>query len=141
MFKFTGIEPWFMATLDQSEPESFRDAVQLIEYVRLRHLGYLSYRALLAAGLVSFLLTAFFISALPFGPFRTILMAILTVFALVLAFAGGVIFHFQRVTVYRKGGLYIAKDQDTGLVRHGETPSRALDNITDATEANETRAV
>lgn len=124
-----------MATLDQSKPERFRDAVQLIEYVRLRHLGYLSYRRLLVAGVISFLLVAYLIAALPIGPFRTVLMAILTFFALVLAFSGGLLFRFQRVTVYRKGDLYIAEDQETGLVRHGETASAALENLADATRS------
>ena len=126
-----------MATLGQSEPETFQDAVQLIEYVRFRHFGYLSYRALLGSGLVSFILVALFISALPFGPFRTVMLAVLTFFALVLAFTGGLVFRFQRVTVYRKGDLYIARDRDSGMVRHGQTPSAALENIADATEAKE----
>ena len=126
-----------MANLGQAEPETFQDAVQLIEYIRFRHFGYLSYRALLASGLVSFILVGFFISALPFGPFRTVMLAILTFFALVLSFSGGLIFRFQRVTVYRKGELFIAKDQDTGLIRHGETPSKALENIAEAIEATD----
>lgn len=126
-----------MATLGQSEPETYRDAVQLIEYIRFRHFGYLSYRMLVASGLLSFIIVALFISSLPFGPFRTVMLAILTFFALVLAFAGGLIFRLQRVTVYRKGDLFIARDQNTGLVRHGETPTEALENIAEATEATE----
>lgn len=111
------------------------DRIRQMEFVRLRHGGYLSYRQLMGLGAALFTVTTSFIAVISLTRFWVMVLLTATFLAVEWALIGFYVMRNNTVTVTSDGGLYVARDTERGIVRHGPTAEEALAYLVDQLEA------
>lgn len=111
------------------------DHIRQMEFVRLRHGGYLSYRQLMGLGAVLFTVTTAFIAVISLTRVWVMVLLTATFLAIEWALIGFYVMRNNTVTVTADGGLYVAQETERGIVRHGPTAEEALANLVEQLEA------
>lgn len=99
------------------------------QFVWFRQLGYVRIRDVVRGGTLVYVFLTALVTVLTSDPYTLVFLGMLAVIALRFASLERYVSPRRRVTLYTKGGLFIAEHRGTGANRRGETAEDALTNL------------